>query len=382
MDDWQLDMINETCAKELGDRFECVLREGKGRVLISKVSISEGELLFSEPILHYVYEEPRNAAYQVLQKMCVDPEVFYEPLWYWAALCSLTASQLQKQPRCGRLKPVTPEQQKKILCLFHEPVEEVSDAVEQIVAALELNVAPIVVEELLQAWILNCFEHSSHPVGISAYFVSSFMSHSCGPSVSWLKGPQGAHVLKARRDIAPGDEATISYLEESALLHSAEARKKSLQETKLFECSCERCSGEGGDPARGFQCPGCRQCGIFYSLRCKPGEGLRGIPCVECGRRPTKAEIQHFLRAEKSLETRLDELDAGGGDEALDKAGAQALLKSIDGVLGPQHWLVDRATEHLGNWFVTECNEAESRRMMQMRARYRKKAFPNPGTCA
>ena len=64
----------------------------------------------------------------------------HEPLWYWTALCSLTEEQLDGGPKVGTLKPVTAEQQRRLLCLYHEPVVEASDAVERILEHLALKV--------------------------------------------------------------------------------------------------------------------------------------------------------------------------------------------------------------------------------------------------
>ena len=47
----------------------------------------------------------------------------YPPLWYWAALCSLTAEDL---PAGSKLLPIESEQQRRLLCLYHEPVAEAS----------------------------------------------------------------------------------------------------------------------------------------------------------------------------------------------------------------------------------------------------------------
>ena len=65
--------------------------------------------------------------------------------------------------------------QKRLLCLFHEPVSEASEAVTKLVKQLGLACSPVIVEELLQArhevpldavkevWILNCVKPQRCP---------------------------------------------------------------------------------------------------------------------------------------------------------------------------------------------------------------------------
>lgn len=401
MEDWDIDTINQYCHEHFHGEFECTLADGKGRIMIAKKAIPQGELLFQEPPLHIVAEETPNEAFKLVQRLCkAEPSVFdYEPLWYWTALCSLTEEQLQPKPRVGWLKPVTPLQQKRLLCLFHEPVEEASDAVKKLVKQLGLSVPPVVVEELLQAWILNCFEHSEDPLGYSAYFASSFVSHSCGANGIWSEGEDGLHILRARRDISPGDEVCISYLPEDVLLHSAEERKKSLKSTKQFDCTCERCAPAppdkvGVDPCRGFRCPKCGACGVFHQLVFEEGQGLQGVACKKCSAKVTAAEAKKMLETEESLEAELKKLDAALEErkaytKVLKEADAKRLLALIsslegDGVVGPQHWLCDRLWEHLESWNKQAGRWQDELHFLDLRTDYQRKAyFPGPsGTLA
>lgn len=403
MEDWSLEVINSYCQEHFGDKFSCVLQDGKGRVMVSKYAVRQGDLLFVEPPLHVVEEDEDNQAFITVQRLCSNnPDTFdYDPLWYWCALCSLTEANLRRRPKVGTLSPIGEQQQRRLLCLYHEPVTTASDAVVQIVRALSLGVDPVLVEELLQAWILNCFEHSEDPLGYSAYFASSFVSHSCGPNAIWSEDDAGGHVLRARRDIAPNDEVTISYLEEHVLLHSADTRRASLQSTKLFLCTCERCApaaiaddmagaDSGADMCRGFRCPGCKACGVFYRLICETGRGLEGVCCSECGRSLTSPEARRLVQAEASLEARVDKLDKATERrsiaDVMPENQAMSLLKAVTdeaGPVGPQHWLVDRAYEHLGAWFTAKGRRSEARRMVQLRVDYMRRAFPGlSGTLA
>eukprot|EP00928_Gymnodinium_smaydae_P034324 TRINITY_DN24352_c0_g7_i1.p1 TRINITY_DN24352_c0_g7~~TRINITY_DN24352_c0_g7_i1.p1 ORF type:complete len:495 (-),score=84.47 TRINITY_DN24352_c0_g7_i1:262-1746(-) len=409
MEDWSLDVINEYCQEHFGGDVVCEMAEGKGRIMIARKNVKQGELLFAEPPLHIVQEDEDNEAFELLKNLCEEggDDFDYEPLWYWTALSSLTAEQIKDGPTVGKLKPVTKEQQRRLLSLYHEPVEGASDAVEKIVNKLGLTVAAVVVEELLQAWILNCFEHSEDPLGYSAYFASSFVSHSCGPNAVWTEGDEGVHELRARQDISEGDEISISYLEEHVLLHSSHARKMILKETKLFDCACERCApspsdkdGRGTDVCRGFICPECGKCGVFHPLKLvseatgkkgskgKPkgkgkGEALIGMTCVECGEIMDFEKSDRLLDAERILGKKLDELDKKLEKSRIDKvmteAQAQTLLKllgdSESGVVGPQHWFCDRVWERLQSWYESEDRREESRRMQELRVEYHRKAY-------
>lgn len=394
MDEWSIDIINAYCKEHFNGRFECEVTEKKGRIMVAKCSVTQGDLLFVEPPLHVVSEEHDNEAFLTIQRLCKedDSEVFdYEPLWYWTAVCSLTEDQLRTEPKVGSLAAVSREQQRQLLCLYHERVTEASEAVQRIVDQLGLDVDPVAVEELLQTWILNCFEHSEDPLGYSAYFASSFVSHSCGANAVWAEGEGDVHVLRARRDILPGDEVTISYLPEHTLLHSADARKHSLQETKLFVCTCERCApkadGSGNfDPCRGFRCPSCQGCGVFHRLVRERGKGLEGVACTICGEEVSVADSRRLLKAESNLDAQLKKLDSGSLKVTKEEQ-ALSLLRAIgdtdEGVVGPQHWLCDRLWEHLARWYKATGRGAEARHMLDLRIAYQRKAYPDlSGTLA
>lgn len=262
-----------------------------------------------------------------------------------------------------------------------------TEQVVKICSELELGVDPLVVEELLQAWILNCFEHTSEPLGYSAYYVSSFCSHSCYPNASWALGDDDdTHVLTARRDIELGDEVTISYLEEHTLLECAEVRKKHLYDTKLFECTCERCepAGSNEDPCRGFRCQACGICGVFHRLKEKKGQGLKGVNCLSCGKSVTAARAQDLMVAEAALQAWLQELDdcEENGQAISDVMKASELerwLETIDdereALLGPQHWLCDKLWRFAISFYTDEEQWDDVEKMQSSRAWYRAQAY-------
>eukprot|EP00930_Biecheleria_cincta_P003090 TRINITY_DN104021_c0_g1_i1.p1 TRINITY_DN104021_c0_g1~~TRINITY_DN104021_c0_g1_i1.p1 ORF type:complete len:468 (+),score=100.34 TRINITY_DN104021_c0_g1_i1:77-1480(+) len=398
MEEWDIDTINQYCNEHFGNAFECILSETKGRIMIANKAIRQGELLFEEPPLHIVSEDKDNKAFQLVKKLCKDePGTFdYEPLWYWTALCSLTEEDLRPKPKIGSLKPVPKLTQKRLLCLFHEPVEEASDAVQRLVKDLGLSTPAVLVEELLQAWILNCFEHSEDPLGYSAYFASSFVSHSCGANGIWSEGDDGLHILRARRDIAKGDEVCISYLPEDVLLHSAAERKKSLKSTKQFDCMCERCAAQppdkvGRDLCRGFRCPRCNACGVFHQL-IDTEQGLQGAVCRECQTPVSAADAQRLLKEEDALEDQIKKLDAASEkrhvgkvlNPDLERRLLNMLGNSEAGCVGPQHWLCERLWEHLESWHKQAGRWEKEMQMLSNRTDYQRRAYqPGPsGTLA
>jgi len=408
MEEWSLDTINEYCEKHFGGKILCELSETKGRIMVAQQDFPQGEILFSEPPLHIAQEDEDNEAFCALRDLYNgDQDSFdYEPLWYWAALVSLTEEQLKKGPRIGTLPSVTATQQRQLLCLYHEPVTEASDPVKRILKKIGLKVSAVLVEELLQAWILNCFEHSEDPQGYSAYFASSFASHSCRPNAIWREGEDALHILRAREEIAKGDEITISYLEEHVLLQSAESRIKSLQDTKLFVCGCERCAPApdapaddlGTDRCRGFHCRSCGECAVFHRLRPRgkgegkgKGKGLRGVKCTACGAQVQESEAVRLAQRESDLRDKLDALDEQVSEKGIGKVmqenRAQSLLRLVasgeSGPIGPQHWLCDRLWEHLQGWYGSRGNHKEQRRLQKLRVDYQRKAYPGlSGTLA
>eukprot|EP00927_Polykrikos_kofoidii_P065567 TRINITY_DN61303_c0_g1_i1.p1 TRINITY_DN61303_c0_g1~~TRINITY_DN61303_c0_g1_i1.p1 ORF type:complete len:554 (-),score=85.32 TRINITY_DN61303_c0_g1_i1:75-1583(-) len=396
MDDWRVDDINVACDTQFEGRFRCEVVEGKGRVLKATRAFAQGDVLFEEPPLHIVKAEPGNEAFERICKLCeTAPAAFsYKPLWYWAALCSLTEAELVQEADRSALppppKPLSAERQRELLCLFHEPVHSASKGVKKIVRLLGLVVSPVQVEELLQAWILNCFEHSEDPEGYSAYFVSSFISHSCRPNAVWVEGPEAVHIVRARMDIQPGDEISISYISESMLLSATAVRQRFLKGTKQFLCACERCAPangpafDGGDPCRGFRCPHCGRCGLFHP---SPGNtGLRilsDVKCALCGR-TAGAHGKSMLKAERTLRRRLKELSKASKSqsvlEVLKKREVRHLLSLVGdvdtGMIGPQHWLCKKLWSHLAEWFEKAGQGGQALRMLQLRVDYERQVFP------
>ncbi|XP_053670061.1 histone-lysine N-trimethyltransferase SMYD5 [Anopheles nili] len=85
--------------------------------------------------------------------------------------------------------------------------------------------------------------------GSALYIMQSKVNHSCAPNAESVF-PYSNHVLalKATRDIEPGEEISISYLDECNLERSRHSRQKALREYYLFICQCEKCESQIHDP--------------------------------------------------------------------------------------------------------------------------------------
>lgn len=87
--------------------------------------------------------------------------------------------------------------------------------------------------------------------GSGLYSNQSKINHSCVPNCE-IQFPQSNHVLQvtALQKINPGEEITISYLDECALSRSRHSRQKVLKENYMFICQCEKCFAESGQDDR------------------------------------------------------------------------------------------------------------------------------------
>ena len=54
--------------------------------------------------------------------------------------------------------------------------------------------------------------------------------------------------MNATRDISPGEEVLISYLDEFQREQSRHSRQKYLRDNYLFTCQCPKCAEQVGDP--------------------------------------------------------------------------------------------------------------------------------------
>lgn len=367
------------------EHFEGVLRcawtEAKGRILLATRNYAPGEVILTESPLHIVQEDEKSAGFRRLKKICKDYEddFDYEPLWYWCAVQSLTAEQLQGAKVEG-CTGASEETQFNLKLLHHEKVREPSAAARILVREMVPRADPVLLERLIQIWVLNCFEYSDNPQGYSTYFFSSFMSHSCWPNAVWHYDGTD-HVLRCRREIKIGHEVCISYLPESGLLQSAPARRMELHETKQFWCDCLRCAPGVDDNSRGLKCPNCEEgCVFAFTPAAGPAESgaallashLVDAKCPNCGWTVTEEESQKLAALEKKLQ---DLLDRYGRSEVQTLKRLQQDESFVDQYFS-QHVLADLAWEQFGSHYASKSRVDDTRRLLKHRVEFHQAAYP------
>lgn len=389
MKEWSTDFINGYLSKHHKGKVVCKLCDAKGRILISQKAFPQGAIVFEETPLQVIVEDPDAPAFKKLQMVCErDPDTFTQaPLWYWSVLCSLTADQLGPAKEEFQLVPVTAEHQQMLLCLYHEPVNKASIAAKRLVQLYNLDVSPILLDELLWAWIFNCFEFSDNPKGMASYFAASFMSHSCLPNAIWhlAEGTEvpNRYVLRARQRIEVGDEVCIAYLSELALLQSSAERRKKLQKSKQFHCTCERCGPDAvdADSCRGFRCPHCGKSTVFHPGPIK-NQTLEKAVCSVCQEEVGAANSKLLLAAESSLRAKVRDLKAQRHKmcSSLNDSDIQQLLRAVGdseaGIVGPQHWLCNDLWDFLSTWYDKNGRQEDARRMIRLQVDYHRNAYP------
>merc|ERR1712216_908704 len=234
---------------------------------------------------------------------------------------------------------------------------------------------------LLQAWIHNTFDYSEDPHGYATYFFPSFMSHSCLPNAFWHYGDRDIYVLRARQDIAPGDEVCVSYLDETILLGHAIERRWDLWESKQFWCTCERCV-KGTDFSRGLTCPTCSSATVFANL---PGSGVAmeqednslkdelwlATRCVSCGHAVSEEEAKRL----NEIELELTELLGSWEGKALqdrDVKSARLLIQQSF----PQHSLAEKVLEEASKFFRAYRRYPELLEIFELRSKFAEAAYP------
>lgn len=404
--------INKFGQDHFEGKLQCSWTDAKGRIVHATRAFELGEIIFREAPLHIAQEgksgrqlgeddnlisppgKEEHPAWKKLKKLCktYEDDFDYDPLWYWCALCSLTKEHLdgaegqkaKAKPStmpAGRWEPVDSEIHQNLLLLHHEDVTEESSAAKILKRELCPNADPIVLERLIQIWVLNCFEYSDAPQGYSTYFFSSFMSHSCFPNAVWHYDGSD-HVLRARRAIDVGDEVCISYLPEDGLLQTAPSRRWELHETKRFWCTCERCKAGELDLSRGLTCPKCGEGKVFAKVP-KGGpqknadllkDHLVDAECTKCQQKLTKAESEACHKEEVRLKGIVDTLTDGDRDD-LSPARCEEIEAMINEKFA-QHVLADLAWEQLADHYASTRRRGQQRRLMDLRRAFHREAYP------
>ncbi|CAE8610232.1 unnamed protein product [Polarella glacialis] len=336
--------VNSYCKSQVNGSLRCALDGHKGRVLLAVRDFECGDRLFSEAPLHLVAEAPADPGFTRLRRLAKQRGFAHTPLWYWAALGSLTEADCRNCEVV--LHKVSVEQQQRLQMLFHpaadSPSKDILAIVQEFWAQAPTSQRGSVaakLERLLGVWLLNCFEHSEEPVGFSTFFLPSFVSHDCRPNCMWhYEGD--SFVMRARKAIAAGDEITVSYLAEEALLESTASRRTQLEATKHFLCNCGTCSATL-DLVRGFACPGCKEGEVFLDVRGeRPASAAQGA-CRRCGFLPDARQVSDLAEQEARIEELVQEWDrrmgkTGTGPENLLTDAIVSSLHGIGSEIGPR----------------------------------------------
>mmetsp|Transcript_65336 Transcript_65336/g.120472 ORF Transcript_65336/g.120472 Transcript_65336/m.120472 type:complete len:478 (+) Transcript_65336:86-1519(+) len=365
--------------------LRCQVVPGKGRTLVAMRDFNPGDVILEELPLHIVQEEEDSARYQRLCELCEEHNFAYEPLWYWCALKSLSATELGRSS-CGGNSNELPwapldEHKRHMLEMLH-PGEErgPGEACIKLKEEFGLSIESTELERLLQVWIHNTFDYSDEPQGYATYFFPSFMSHSCYPSALWhySQHDNTTYVLRARRRIRRWEEVTVSYLDETLLLDHAPARRWDLKETKQFWCLCERCAG-AHDRSRGMKCIHCREGSVFAwapGHRSAEDGNLQvdlfvGAECSSCSHKMSQAEAQQLNRFELSLQRLVDSW------EERDLQDRDALNgKRLIAAAFTQHSLVDRALVQVAKYYKKARRWDAHCQALEERSNFQAAAYP------
>ena len=353
----------------------------KGRTLHATKALRQGEQILVEGPLHSVQACAQSPAFKKLRRICKQyPDDFdFEPLWYWCALRSLTAKQLKGAHEGGW--PVVAEDVQTRLLLLHHEDESLESKPGSSSRILVREMAPAadpdIIDRLTQVFVLNGFDYTDEPKGYCTYFYSSFMSHSCFPNAFWHYDGDN-HVVRAREDIACGDEVCITYLPEDWLVRSVLERRWDLNETKRFWCSCERCTGNE-DLCRGMMCSSCRRAPVFAvaPVLSRPegpvpeaGDWL-GATCGSCGHKVGKAEAQEFPKYENALHALLKTFE-----ESSPEPERVRELEDLVGNVFSQHWLADQAREKLASFYANAGEHSKTAPLLAQRCDFIVAAYP------
>mmetsp|Transcript_130269 Transcript_130269/g.416591 ORF Transcript_130269/g.416591 Transcript_130269/m.416591 type:complete len:499 (+) Transcript_130269:306-1802(+) len=368
-------VIGEHVATYHGDDVTVSEAEGKGRILLAANELEPGERIMLEYPLVEVVANKAAPAYVILTRLLEEGHLVAAPLlFYWSALCTLTAHEV-KGAKCAAWPTISLGTQLQALEL-HAPsasCETPTKSTQAVAAALwpegeGPNLARF--ERILQVWIYNSFDQSDGDGSVGAggvYLAASMLSHSCAPNAAWHLDEANNFNLHARADIEEGQEVTIPYLSIADLCLPIPDRRAHLQSSKDFWCSCERCTA-GVDDTRVFMCPRCG--GNACASSSSPEGGSTGsdasIVCGKCGSLTAaeaeplftaEAQLCRWARARPRFRNKRSEVE-GDARSAVEVLGA---AESV-GLLG-MHWAVDEA-----RMAVAEEAPEEECRMLRLRA--------------
>ena len=99
--------------------------------------------------------------------------------------------------------------------------------------------------------------YTESTVGVGVYLTTRLINHSCDPNCRIVRFDRDTLYLMAVRDIAAGEELTISY-GGSYRWQIQSKRKQMLKESYFFDCDCSACSAGLQPLTTALACPDCR----------------------------------------------------------------------------------------------------------------------------
>ena len=191
---------------------------------------------------------------------------------------------------------------------------------------MPIDGASVVCANCKSVWFCSDAEGEA---SVDCLVLCSYFSHSCAPSavVSRIGRTLRLHAI---RDLAPGEEVSISYLTD--LCATREARHASLTASRGFACECSRCVDPPGSDylLDGWACS---------ATECKTGVVRpHAVGCETCGKPhalPPDTRAAMELRWSNEVESLWRVLPAGGHTQmgkSMHKA-AYATLPKVDRLL-------------------------------------------------
>mmetsp|Transcript_104793 Transcript_104793/g.295064 ORF Transcript_104793/g.295064 Transcript_104793/m.295064 type:complete len:486 (-) Transcript_104793:68-1525(-) len=156
-------------------------------------------------------------------------------------------------------------------------------------------------------------------------------NHDCAPNCM-VDGDEGT--LRTIRDVANGDQLTISYLDEASLLLARDARRALFQERWDFLCGCGRCTATADDTRRFSGCNTAGCTGDLLAEETGPSSPPH-LRCSSCGSLASAQDCQRLLDAEAAAAAQLSK--AQDGDQEEEDQGQQLMRCYMFASKHPRH---------------------------------------------
>lgn len=278
-------------------RFE----DARGAVTVSTRDIRQGEILFQEPALVVVYPardlswlaalrkglEARNAS--LAWTLCTALHLLTAE--DWGDLVPPGLPMLSRSAR-AQLMELCASDDGTLAELAAWTVGELSvgDAWGETLGVAD-RLADVASRVLSNGFeVVDMF--AKPPTHAHAVFHrTSFLNHSCKPTATWEFDSATGMTVRASRDVAAGEELTISYIQEPWLSMRTQPRKQYLKQTFRFDCACAACLEDC------HSAPGDR------TLESLLHRWLTGRSCGPCGAsRPRETEMTWEQRLQRVMD--------------------------------------------------------------------------------